>query len=103
MPESNDDRVSGREFFAKLNEYHSEIVAFAEKTAENVRTLDDATKIINAQKDTMWSKFKSLLPIIAVIIVIIGLFALKPAGVCELTLNLEKGMSAKQCSQTLNK
>jgi hypothetical protein len=91
--------IQAKDLLDKLDTYHHEIVAFAQETTQNAQTLKDATEIVKGQQNTVWSTMRSLMPVILVLLAIIGLLIMKPAGVCEVSVSADDGLKIKQCEQ----
>jgi len=94
-----DDHVSSQQLMKQLDKFHKEVVAYAEKTTANIETLKAATDLVNKQKDSKWAKFRTLMPIIIITLLIVLLFCMRPAGVCSLAFNTEKLVSLDMCEE----
>lgn len=91
--------ISSKDLLDKLDNYHHEIVAFAQQTTQNVQTLKDATDVVNRQKDTFWTRAKAWIPVILILLAIIGVLLMKPAGVCQVSISADKGLQIQSCEQ----
>lgn len=92
-------RLTERELLDHIKEYHDQMVEMTEKTVNQVNVLKDAVKVVNEQKETLWSKVKALTPLLVIALAIIGIILMKPAGVCEVSISMEKGLGIKRCEQ----
>jgi hypothetical protein len=92
-------RLTEPELLDHIKGYHDQMVKMTEKTAHQVNVLRAAVKVVNGQKETVWSKVKTLMPLIVIVLAIIGLLLMKPAGVCEVSISVEKGLGIKRCEQ----
>jgi len=92
-----DEPVSAKDLLAKLDKYHDEIVTLARETTTDKQTLRDAVAIVNSQKHTNWSKFKTVVPLIVIVLVIVGILLMRPAGVCQVSVAFNKGLEVTRC------
>jgi hypothetical protein len=91
--------IQAEDLLDRLDNYHKEIVQFAQETTQNAQTLKTATDIVNSQKDTTWAKVKTAMPLILIVLAILGILLMKPANVCQVSISVDKGLEIKQCEQ----
>jgi phage-related minor tail protein len=96
-------RLTERELLDHIKGYHDQMIEMTEKTANQVNVLKDALAVVNDQKDTLWSKLKPYIPVVIIVLAILGILLMKPAGVCQVSISVEKGFSVNRCEQKKNK
>lgn len=89
--------VDADSLMKRIDQFHAEIVAFAEKTTQNVETLRQATDVVNSQKDTPWTKTRPFIPLALVLLVFVSLLLMRPLGVCQFSITTDKGFSVDSC------
>ena len=92
-------RLTEKELLDHIKEYHDQMIEMTEKTANQVNVLKDALRVVNEQKDTPWSKVRPFVPVIIIVLVIVGAVLMKPSGICEIAISVEKGFYVTSCEQ----
>lgn len=93
-------RLTLKDLFDTLKDWHTEQTAFVEKYSEHIEVLKRATALANAQKKSWFNEHKWLIVTIAVLV---GVFALplvmKKNNICQLNINFNEGLGVTTCRQ----
>jgi hypothetical protein len=84
-------RISEKELLEHIKAYNDQIVDIAEKTAEQVQVLRDATEVVNSQKDSHWVKYRVMyLPLFFVSLLVVFLVIFRQLDYCKITFDLSE-------------